>query len=269
MITTTTIEEDVDLVGVSMHNGTHLTLAPAVVHSLRAAGLETPVIIGGIVPPSDIPVLISAGVTAVLGPGASNTVPADSSEARRDGGTMTGYSDPASGWEGLERAGGNKGRRHAIRATLGRTNRSRSTKDFVFGELRTALEALRGLHTRARAKDSANAHPRSSSSQYTRGTSTPSSGIPARGIIGADERAAVSSFVIDEDSGHLEEAVLIALDFANTDNVQSAWTETNQTLHQLSRGGMDYDLQRGSVDRRQKITLGRFVADDLYDSGGK
>lgn len=74
MITATTIEEDVDLVGVSMHNGAHLTLAPAVVLSLRAAGLETPVVIGGIVPPGDIPVLLSAGVAAVLGPGASNEV---------------------------------------------------------------------------------------------------------------------------------------------------------------------------------------------------
>lgn len=71
-ITATTIQEDVDIVGVSMHNGAHLTLAPAVVRSLRAAGLDTPVIIGGIVPPADVPVLLEAGVSAVLGPGASN-----------------------------------------------------------------------------------------------------------------------------------------------------------------------------------------------------
>ncbi len=71
-ITAMTIEEDVDLVGVSMHNGAHLTLAPAVVDSLRAAGLDTPVIVGGIVPPADIPILLAAGVAAVLGPGASN-----------------------------------------------------------------------------------------------------------------------------------------------------------------------------------------------------
>src|ERR1700730_2230573 len=71
-ITAMTIEEDVDLVGVSMHNGAHLTLAPAVVDSLRAAGLDTPVIVGGIVPPADIPLLRAAGIAAVLGPGASN-----------------------------------------------------------------------------------------------------------------------------------------------------------------------------------------------------
>ncbi|HEY1826694.1 MAG TPA: cobalamin-dependent protein [Acidimicrobiales bacterium] len=71
-ITAMTIQEDVDVVGVSMHNGAHLTLAPAVVESLRAAGLDTPVVIGGIVPPGDIGVLKDAGVAAVMGPGASN-----------------------------------------------------------------------------------------------------------------------------------------------------------------------------------------------------
>ena len=67
-----TMQEDADVVGVSMHNGAHLTLAPAVVDALRAAGLRTPVVIGGIVPPADVPVLLDHGVTAVLGPGASN-----------------------------------------------------------------------------------------------------------------------------------------------------------------------------------------------------
>ena len=71
-ITAMTMQEDVDIVGVSMHNGAHLTLAPAVVDALRAAGLDTPVIVGGIVPPADIPTLQAAGVAAVLGPGASN-----------------------------------------------------------------------------------------------------------------------------------------------------------------------------------------------------
>jgi methylmalonyl-CoA mutase cobalamin-binding domain/chain len=67
-----TVQEDVDVVGVSMHNGAHLTLAPAVVAALRQAGLETPVVVGGIVPPGDVAVLLGDGVAAVLGPGASN-----------------------------------------------------------------------------------------------------------------------------------------------------------------------------------------------------
>jgi methylmalonyl-CoA mutase C-terminal domain/subunit len=65
-------QEDVDVVGVSMHNGAHLTLAPAVVGALKAAGLDTPVVIGGIVPPDDVAILLDEGVAAVLGPGASN-----------------------------------------------------------------------------------------------------------------------------------------------------------------------------------------------------
>jgi methylmalonyl-CoA mutase, C-terminal domain len=66
------VQEDVDVVGVSMHNGAHLTLAPAVVAALREAGLDTPLVVGGIVPDQDVPRLEEAGVAAVLGPGASN-----------------------------------------------------------------------------------------------------------------------------------------------------------------------------------------------------
>lgn len=72
MIAAAATEEDVDVVGVSMHNGAHLTLAPAVVGALREAGLDTPVVVGGIVPDVDLPAMADAGIAAVLGPGASN-----------------------------------------------------------------------------------------------------------------------------------------------------------------------------------------------------
>jgi methylmalonyl-CoA mutase cobalamin-binding domain/chain len=72
MIVAAAAEEDVDVVGVSMHNGAHLTLAPAVVKALREAGLDTPVVVGGIVPDADRPAMRAAGIAAVLGPGASN-----------------------------------------------------------------------------------------------------------------------------------------------------------------------------------------------------
>jgi methylmalonyl-CoA mutase C-terminal domain/subunit len=72
MIAAAAQQEDVDVVGLSMHNGAHLTLAPAVVEALRAAGLDTPVVVGGIVPDVDIERLTEKGVAAVLGPGASN-----------------------------------------------------------------------------------------------------------------------------------------------------------------------------------------------------
>jgi methylmalonyl-CoA mutase, C-terminal domain len=64
-------QEDVDVVGVSMHNGAHLTLAPLVVKALRDAGLDTAVVVGGIIPEVDVPKLYAAGVARVLGPGAS------------------------------------------------------------------------------------------------------------------------------------------------------------------------------------------------------
>jgi methylmalonyl-CoA mutase C-terminal domain/subunit len=66
------LEEDVDVVGLSMHNGAHLTLAPLVVDALRDAGLDTPVVVGGIVPPADVPILHAAGITEILGPGTTN-----------------------------------------------------------------------------------------------------------------------------------------------------------------------------------------------------
>ena len=66
------LQEDVDVIGLSMHNGAHLTLTPAVITALREQGLETPVVIGGIIPPVDVDALERAGAVAVLGPGASN-----------------------------------------------------------------------------------------------------------------------------------------------------------------------------------------------------
>jgi methylmalonyl-CoA mutase cobalamin-binding domain/chain len=63
-------QEDADLVGLSMHNAGHLTLGPAMLAALDDAGLDVPVVIGGIVPEVDVPILTDAGIAAVLGPGA-------------------------------------------------------------------------------------------------------------------------------------------------------------------------------------------------------
>ena len=64
-------QEDADVIGLSIHNGGHLTLAPRMVEAVRAAGLDVPVVVGGIVPDQDLDRLQEAGVFAVLGPGAS------------------------------------------------------------------------------------------------------------------------------------------------------------------------------------------------------
>lgn len=63
-------QEDADVVGISMHNAGHLTLGPMIVAALDEAGLDVPVVIGGIVPDVDLSDLEAAGVAAVLGPGA-------------------------------------------------------------------------------------------------------------------------------------------------------------------------------------------------------
>ena len=64
-------QEDADVIGLSMHNAGHLTLAPAMVAALADAGMTTPVVVGGIVPEQDVQTLLDAGVATVLGPGAS------------------------------------------------------------------------------------------------------------------------------------------------------------------------------------------------------
>jgi methylmalonyl-CoA mutase, C-terminal domain len=71
MVAVAAIQEDVDVVGLSMLSGAHLTLAPLVVEALRERGSDIPVVVGGIVPGNDIEDLTSAGVAAVFGPGAS------------------------------------------------------------------------------------------------------------------------------------------------------------------------------------------------------
>lgn len=65
------IDEDVDVIGLSMLSGAHMTLAPLVVKKVREAGVDIPVVVGGIVPDHDVAELTEAGVAAVLTPGAT------------------------------------------------------------------------------------------------------------------------------------------------------------------------------------------------------
>lgn len=63
-------EEDVDLIGISSLAGDHL-LVPGLIEALAAAGLaDVPVVIGGIVPDADEPLLAEAGVARVFHAGA-------------------------------------------------------------------------------------------------------------------------------------------------------------------------------------------------------
>lgn len=71
-IVETAIQEDVDIIGLSSLSGNHMILAPEVVKILREKGMrETPVVLGGTVPPDDIPRLKEAGIAGIFGPGSS------------------------------------------------------------------------------------------------------------------------------------------------------------------------------------------------------
>jgi (2R)-ethylmalonyl-CoA mutase len=63
------VEEDVDVVGLSVLSGSHLSVVPDVLDGLRAAGLDdVPVVVGGIIPEPDAEQLRAAGVARVFTP---------------------------------------------------------------------------------------------------------------------------------------------------------------------------------------------------------
>lgn len=61
-------DEDVDIVGLSILSGSHLDLVPEVLRLLRAEGVDSPVVVGGIIPEDDRPRLLESGVAAVYTP---------------------------------------------------------------------------------------------------------------------------------------------------------------------------------------------------------
>ena len=70
MIVTAALQEDVDVVGLSILSGAHMTLVPRVCAQLRERDLgDILVTVGGIIPDEDVPALQEAGVAAVFGPG--------------------------------------------------------------------------------------------------------------------------------------------------------------------------------------------------------
>ncbi|MDR9459557.1 MAG: cobalamin B12-binding domain-containing protein [Dehalococcoidia bacterium] len=69
MITETALQEDVNVVGLSILSGAHRDLLPAITAQLKEKGLDVIVIAGGIIPEDDIPFLKRVGISAVFGPG--------------------------------------------------------------------------------------------------------------------------------------------------------------------------------------------------------
>jgi ethylmalonyl-CoA mutase len=61
-------DEDVDVIGLSILSGSHLELVPEVIRLIREAGVDAPVVVGGIIPEEDQITLAAAGVAAVYTP---------------------------------------------------------------------------------------------------------------------------------------------------------------------------------------------------------
>ena len=71
-IVNATLQEDADVVGLSVLSGAHMTLCPRIMELMKKEGLDdTLVLVGGIIPDQDVPKLKECGVAEVFQPGAS------------------------------------------------------------------------------------------------------------------------------------------------------------------------------------------------------
>ena len=72
MIASAALQEDVDVIGLSILSGAHNTLVPQLLDLLRQKGMnDVAVLLGGTIPEADIPGLKKAGVAEIFLPGAS------------------------------------------------------------------------------------------------------------------------------------------------------------------------------------------------------
>jgi len=72
MIAETALQEDADVIGLSILSGAHLELFPRVVEELKRRGMDDVVLFGGgIIPHDDIPELEKLGFKGIFGPGSS------------------------------------------------------------------------------------------------------------------------------------------------------------------------------------------------------
>jgi methylmalonyl-CoA mutase C-terminal domain/subunit len=72
MVAEAALQEDVDVIGLSILSGAHLALVPRVMELLHKQGQDkVAVVIGGIIPEEDVTTLTTMGVRAVYGPGTS------------------------------------------------------------------------------------------------------------------------------------------------------------------------------------------------------
>lgn len=70
MIANAALQEDVDVVGLSILSGAHMALFPPIIAALKEVGRDDALVIaGGTIPASDIPKVLEMGVSEVFGPG--------------------------------------------------------------------------------------------------------------------------------------------------------------------------------------------------------
>ena len=70
MIAEAALQEDVDVVGMSILSGAHMALFPKVMELLDASGMDDVLVVaGGIIPDEDVPALNEMGVKGIFGPG--------------------------------------------------------------------------------------------------------------------------------------------------------------------------------------------------------
>jgi len=70
MIAEAALQEDVDVIGLSILSGAHMVLFPRIVGLLRESGLDDVLVVaGGIIPDEDVPALKEMGIKGVFGPG--------------------------------------------------------------------------------------------------------------------------------------------------------------------------------------------------------
>ena len=67
-IVSAALQEDADVIGLSILSGSHMSLVPEVIRLVRANGVDAPVVVGGIIPEGDRVALLAAGVAAVYTP---------------------------------------------------------------------------------------------------------------------------------------------------------------------------------------------------------
>jgi methylmalonyl-CoA mutase C-terminal domain/subunit len=75
MIMEASLQEDVDVIGLSILSGAHMAIVPRVMALLQESGQsDVAVLLGGIIPDEDVPALEEMGIVGIYGPGTSTDI---------------------------------------------------------------------------------------------------------------------------------------------------------------------------------------------------